>query len=77
MNRFQKSKQQRIASNLKKIVLQFMKGRRYRPLTPVELAERLQISKQMLPIFQQVIKELTSEIKIKITHLHVLKNLAC
>ena len=66
MNRFQKSKQQRIASNLKKIVLQFMKGRRYRPLTPVELAERLQISKQMLPIFQQVIKELISENEIEI-----------
>lgn len=62
----QSPKQQRIAANLKKTILQFMNGRRYRPMGEEELLDRLQITPQMAPLFQSIIKDLLSQGEIEI-----------
>jgi ribonuclease R len=60
------SKQERTAANLKKTILQFMKGRRYRPMEESELFERLQVASQLEPLFQKIIKELVKEGELEI-----------
>src|SRR5579862_5921137 len=60
------SKQVRITANLKKTILQFMKGRRYRPMGEVELIERLQITSQLIPLFKTIVKDLIQEGEIEI-----------
>ena len=60
------SKQKRIEANLKKTILQFMKGRRYRPMSSSELQERLQFLSEATPLFQKIVKELVSEGEIEV-----------
>lgn len=48
----------RYASNLKKTLLQYIKGRKYRPMSEKELFERLQFPEQLWPLFQKGIEEL-------------------
>jgi ribonuclease R len=55
------TKQEKTTANLKKTILQFMKGRRYRPMGEKELQARLQITAQLAPIFQKIVKELLHE----------------
>jgi len=56
-----KSSEERKASNIKKAILEFMKGRRYRPLPLAELFQRFQMPDSLLPLFRKLIKELIDE----------------
>ena len=57
-----KSSEERKASNIKKVILQFMKGRRYRPMSIADLFKRFQLPETMLPLFRRLIKELIEEL---------------
>lgn len=66
-----RSSEARKASNLKKTLIQYMKGRSYRPMEADALLERLQIPPQLKPLFQESIKELiaSGEIELRKTEL--------
>ena len=60
-------KQKRLANNLSKTILQFMAGKRYKPMPQSELLEKLQIPSQFWTMCSKIITELiqSGEIQIK------------
>ncbi len=69
------SKQSRTATNLKRTILQFMKGRRFRPMSPDELLDRLQIAPSLIPLYHKIITELlqAGEIQLDQKNLEIKK----
>ncbi len=59
-------KAKKILGNLKKNALQYMEGRRYRPMTQEELQDKLSIPEQVKPDFHQAIQELIQENEIEV-----------
>jgi len=61
-----RSSNARKTSNLKKTLIQYMQGRKYRPMQAEELLERLQLPPQLEPLFQESIKELIASGEIEL-----------
>lgn len=60
------SKQKKMQDTLKKAILEFMKGRRYRPMSLPELQKRLQFSEEAKPLFEEIVKDLLQQGEIEV-----------
>ncbi len=61
-----KTAQLKIEQNLSKVILQFMNGKRYKPLTQQELFERLNIPDSLLAHFKRIITDLIKEKQVEV-----------
>ncbi len=59
-------KEEKLALNLKKTLLQFMEGKRYDPMNTTELFERLNLPTSLHAICHQIIEQLIEEGKIEV-----------
>lgn len=55
------SKESKIASNLSRTLLQYIRGKRYNPSTFTELSDHLAIADVHRPLFQEILDELTKK----------------
>jgi ribonuclease R len=55
------AKEEKLFQNLKKALEEFMAGKKFSPLSESELIERLSIAPQYIPLFQEVLQELTQQ----------------
>lgn len=61
-----KSAQPKLEQNLSKVILQFMNGKRYKPVTQQELLDRLNIPDSLLDDCQQIITDLIQKKQIEV-----------
>lgn len=57
---------QKLRANLKKVIEEFITSKKYRPLSENEMAEKLSIIPDHIPIFKEILKEILTQHQVTI-----------